>query len=73
MIEKAIGLGYARAASGHAAAAPPSIVHCWTGTPRPACESTRCVKKHPEYSEHAYFLAVETAFKKWEAMQNIGR
>jgi hypothetical protein len=31
------------------------------------------VKKHPEYSEHAYFLAVETAFKKWEAMQNIGR
>jgi hypothetical protein len=27
----------------------------------------------PEYSEHAYFLAVETAFKKWEAMQNIGR
>jgi hypothetical protein len=31
------------------------------------------VKRHPEYSEHAYFLAVETAFKKWEAMQNIGR
>jgi hypothetical protein len=23
------------------------------------------VKKHPEYSEHAYFLAVETAFKNW--------
>ena len=31
------------------------------------------VKKHPEYSEHAYFLAVETAFTKWEAMQNVGR
>jgi hypothetical protein len=31
------------------------------------------VKKHPEYSEHAYFLAVETAFKNWEAMQNVGR
>ena len=31
------------------------------------------VKKHPEYREHEYFLAVETAFKKWEAMQNVGR
>jgi len=31
------------------------------------------VKKHPEYSEHAYFLAVEAAFKNWEAMQNVGR
>jgi hypothetical protein len=30
------------------------------------------VKKH-SYSEHAYFLAVETAFKNWEAMQNVGR
>jgi hypothetical protein len=30
------------------------------------------VKKHPDYSEHAYFLAVETAFKNWEAMQNVG-
>jgi hypothetical protein len=28
------------------------------------------VKKHPDYSEHAYFLAVESAFAKWEAMQN---
>jgi hypothetical protein len=28
------------------------------------------IKKHPDYSEHAYFLAVETAFKNWEAMQN---
>jgi hypothetical protein len=24
------------------------------------------VKKHPDYSEHGYFLAVETAFKQWE-------
>jgi hypothetical protein len=31
------------------------------------------VKKHPEYGEHEYFLAVETAFTQWEAMQNIGR
>ena len=31
------------------------------------------VKKHPNYSEHAYFLAVETAFTQWEAMQNAGR
>ena len=31
------------------------------------------VKKHPEYSEHAYFVAVETAFENWEAMQNAGR
>jgi hypothetical protein len=31
------------------------------------------VKKHPHYSESGYFLAVETAFKNWEAMQNIGR
>jgi len=31
------------------------------------------VKKHPEYSEHAYFLAVETAFENWEAMQNAVR
>ena len=31
------------------------------------------VKKHPGYSEHAYFLAVETAFKNWENMQNAGR
>jgi hypothetical protein len=30
------------------------------------------VKKHPNYSEHGYFLAVETAFTEWEAMQNIG-
>ena len=31
------------------------------------------VKKHPDYSEHAYFLAVETAFTQWEAMQNASR
>jgi hypothetical protein len=28
------------------------------------------VKEHPDYSEHAYFLAVESAFAKREAMQN---
>ena len=31
------------------------------------------VKKHPNYSEHEYFLAVETAFKQWETIQNSGR
>jgi hypothetical protein len=30
------------------------------------------VKKHPNYSEHEYFLAVETAFKQWEGIQNAG-
>jgi hypothetical protein len=28
------------------------------------------VKKHPEYSEHEYFLAMETAFAQGEALQN---
>ena len=31
------------------------------------------VKKHLNYSEHEYFLAVETAFKQWETIQNAGR
>ena len=31
------------------------------------------VKKHPHYSEHEYFLAVETAFARWELLQNTGR
>ena len=31
------------------------------------------VKKHPKYSEHEYFLAVESAFKQWEVMQNASR
>jgi hypothetical protein len=34
------------------------------------------VKRHPDYIEHAYFLAVETALIEWEAMQNaraVGR
>lgn len=31
------------------------------------------VKKHLDYSEHEYTLAVETAFKQWEAIQNAGR
>jgi hypothetical protein len=30
------------------------------------------IKKHPDYNDHGYLLAVETAFKEWEAMQNIG-
>lgn len=28
------------------------------------------VKRHPHYNEHAHFVAVETAFSQWEAMQN---
>jgi hypothetical protein len=31
------------------------------------------IKKHPDYSESEYLLAVETAFNNWEAMQNAGR
>ncbi len=27
------------------------------------------VKKHPDYSEAGYFLAVETASQNWEAIQ----
>jgi hypothetical protein len=30
------------------------------------------VKKHSDFSEHGYFLAVETAFKQWEIFQNAG-
>ena len=30
------------------------------------------VRKHPNYNEHEYFLAVETAFKQWETIQNAG-
>jgi hypothetical protein len=30
------------------------------------------VKKHPNYNEHEYFLAVEAAFTHWEAIQ-VGR
>jgi len=31
------------------------------------------VKKHPKYSEHEYFLAVEAAFTRWEAILITGR
>jgi hypothetical protein len=31
------------------------------------------VRKHPKYSEHGYFLAVETAFRQWEALQTVGQ
>lgn len=30
------------------------------------------VKRHPQYSEHEYFLAVEAAFAQWEVLQNAG-
>jgi hypothetical protein len=33
--------------------------------------SRAAVKKHPDYNEHEYFLAVEAAFKQWETMQNV--
>jgi hypothetical protein len=29
-------------------------------------------RKHPEYNEHAFCVAVETAFTQWEALQNVG-
>ena len=38
----------------------------------PLARSRAAVKKHPDYSEHGHFLAIETAFKQWEAMQNVG-
>jgi hypothetical protein len=28
------------------------------------------VKRHPQYNEHEYFLAVEAAFEMWEAKQS---
>jgi hypothetical protein len=31
------------------------------------------VRKHPDYSESGYLLAVETAFNNWEAIQNASR
>ena len=31
------------------------------------------IKKHPDYSESGYLLAVETAFDNWEAIQKAGR
>jgi hypothetical protein len=30
------------------------------------------VKKHADYSDSGYLLAVETAFKNWEVIQNAG-
>jgi hypothetical protein len=30
------------------------------------------VKKHPEYDEHSFCRAVETAFMRWETLQNLG-
>ena len=27
------------------------------------------VKRHPQYNEHEYFLAIEAAFEMWEAKQ----
>ncbi len=30
------------------------------------------INKHPEYNEHAFCVAVETAFSQWEALQNVG-
>jgi hypothetical protein len=31
------------------------------------------VKRHPEYNEHVFCVAVEAAFTQWEALQNAGR
>ena len=30
------------------------------------------IKRHPQYNEHAFCVAVETAFTQWEALQNFG-
>src|SRR4051794_4287464 len=37
--------------------------HFSPGPPGPLARARGAVKKHPEYSEHEYFVAVETAFK----------
>jgi len=29
------------------------------------------VKRQPDLSEHEYFVAVETAFAQWQALQNV--
>jgi hypothetical protein len=29
------------------------------------------VKRQPDFSEHEYFVAVETAFAHWQALQNV--
>ena len=31
------------------------------------------VKRHSDYSEHDYFLAVEAAFSQWQEIQNVCR
>jgi hypothetical protein len=31
--------------------------------------ASAAVKRHPQYNEHEYFLAVEPAFEMWEAKQ----
>jgi hypothetical protein len=31
------------------------------------------LKKHPDYQEHEYVIAVEAAFVRWEGIQNLGR
>lgn len=31
------------------------------------------IKKHPDYNEHAFCVAVDTAFTRWEGMQNAAR
>ena len=38
----------------------------------PLARAHAAVKKHPEYNEHSYCVAVETAFTRWEASQNLG-
>jgi hypothetical protein len=31
------------------------------------------IRNHPDCSEAGYFVAVETAFAKWESFQKVGR
>jgi hypothetical protein len=31
------------------------------------------IKKHPDYGESGYLMAVDTAFDNWEAIQKAGR
>ena len=46
----------------------------WPSTPWPARKGTRCRQETSRVQRTCiYFLAVETAFKNWETMQNAGR
>ena len=36
----------------------------------PLARAHAALKRHPDYEEHAFCVAVDTAFTQWEAVQN---